>query len=230
MTRHTKRVASPVFWRAGRKNFRWITSPAPGPHPAAQSIPLQVLLRDVLGLVNKGREARAAIKQGKVLVDGKARREPKFPVGLMDVIDIPEIDKAYRVVPHEKGLSVIEIPSKEAGVKPVRVDSKQAVKGGRVQLTAHDGRNFLDVEADVGDTLLLEGGEVSERLEMADGALCLVVRGKQAGRMGKLVDGAASHRGLARLKGDKEFDAPFSYIMVIGKKKPAVTLYEETDD
>jgi small subunit ribosomal protein S4e len=233
MTRHTKRVASPVFWRAGRKNFRWITSPAPGPHSAARSIPLQVLLRDVLKLAHTGREARAIIREGKVLVDGTVRKDHKFPVGLMDVVSLPDLQKHYRAVPHESGLSIIEIPAGEASLKPVRVESKQAVRGGNVQATAHDGQNFLGLKASVGDTLLLKGGKVDKQFKMKPGALCLVVRGKQAGRMGHLVegDGSPGKKGLARLKGNRKgFDAPFSYIMVIGDKKPVVKVYEEAAD
>ncbi len=230
MIRHTKRVASPVFWRAGRKNFKWITSPAPGPHPAGRSIPLQVLVRDVLKLVETGREARAVIRQGKVLVDGKPRKEHKFPVGLMDVVSLPDLKKHYRVVPDGRGLRVIEIPEKEAGIKPVKLVSKQVVKGGKVQVTVHDGRNYLGVKADVGDTLLIRDGKPKEVLAQKSGVLCLVIRGKQAGRMGKLLEKGGG-KGLARLKGSREvFEAPFSYVMVIGEKQPVVKVYEESGD
>jgi small subunit ribosomal protein S4e len=231
MIRHTKRVTSPVFWRAGRKNFTWITSPSPGPHPAKRSIPLQVLVRDILKLVETGREARAVIRQGKVLVDGVARKEYKFPVGLMDVVSFPDLKKHYRVVPYEKGLKVIEIPAKESKTKPVKLVSKQVVKGGKVQVTTHDGHNRLGIKASVGDTLLVEDGKVKGTIGMKAGALCLVIRGKQAGRMGKLLKSDGAARGLARLGSSNEvFEAPFNYIMVIGEKQPVVKVYEESSD
>lgn len=231
MIRHTKRVTSPVFWRAGRKNFKWITSPSPGPHPANRSIPLQVLIRDILKFVEKGREARAVIRQGKVLVDGIPRTEYKFPVGLMDVVSFPDLKRHYRIVPYEKGLQVIEISKKEASIKPVKLISKQVVKGGKVQSTTHDGRNRFGVKADVGDTLLVEEGKVKEVLKMKPGTLCLVIRGKQAGRMGKLLKSDGAARGLARLGSSKDvFEAPFNYIMVIGDKQPVVKVYAEPSD
>ncbi|MBR9689475.1 MAG: 30S ribosomal protein S4e [Candidatus Altiarchaeota archaeon] len=233
MIRHTKRVTSPTFWGAGRKNFVWITSPAPGPHPAKMSIPLQVLIRDVLKLVRTGREARAAIHEGHVLVDGVIRKEHKFPVGLMDVISFPALKKQYRTVPYDKGLKVIEISDKDSKVKPVRVVTKQAVSGGKIQVTSHDGGNYLGVSAKVGDTLLIKDKKVNKILEMKQGALCLVFRGRQAGRMGKLVkfDGSPANSGLARLKGGNEvFEAPVNYLMVIGEDKPVVKLYEESSN
>lgn len=231
MIRHTKRVTSPVFWRAGRKNFVWITSPSPGPHPASRSIPLQVLIRDILKLVEKGREARAVIRQGKVLVDGVPRKEHKFPVGLMDVVSFPDLKKHYRVVPYEKGLKVIEIPKNEASIKPVKLIAKQVVKGGKIQVTTHDGHNRLGVKASVGDTLLIEDSKVKATLKMESGMLCLVIRGKQAGRMGKLLKSDGAAKGLARLGSSKDvFEAPFNYIMVIGEKQPVVKVYEESND
>ncbi len=227
MIRHTKRVVSPVFWKAGRKNAVWVTSPAPGPHPADFSVPLQVLVRDVLGLVQTAREAKAAIRAGHISVDGVPRKEHKFPVGLMDVVAIAPLGKFYRVVPYPKGLRVIEIPKKEAALKPVKVISKQPFRG-KLQVTTHDGRNFLDVDARPGDTLLLKGGKPGKVLKAEQGALCLIIRGSRAGRMGKLL---SSEKGLARLEGNRDvFEAPLDYVMVIGGKEPVVTLYEESSD
>ena len=108
---HMKRVTSPKFWRAGRKNKVWIFTPRPGPHPKRFSFPLSVLLRDVLGLVSDAREARAAIKSKEVLIDGVPRRDTNFPVGLMDVISIPSMKKYYRIFPVPNGLTAVEIES-----------------------------------------------------------------------------------------------------------------------
>ncbi|MBR9680327.1 MAG: 30S ribosomal protein S4e [Candidatus Altiarchaeota archaeon] len=227
MIRHLKRVVSPKFWRAGRKNFLWITHPNPGPHAARSSIPLQVLVRDVLKLTKTGREARAVIRAGQVFVDGVRRKEHKFPVGLLDVIDFPALKKQYRAVPYEKGLKVVEISAADAKLKPIRVISKQLVSGGKTQVTTHDGRNFLGASAKVGDTLLIENNKIKKILEMKPGQLCLVFRGRQAGRMGKLLkfEGSAQNQGLAQLEGNKDvFEAPVSYIMVVGETKPVVSV------
>ena len=76
---HMKRVTSPKFWKAGRKNKVWIFTPRPGPHGKTSCFPLSVLLRDVLGLVSDAREARAVIKNRDVLVDGIPRTDKKDP-------------------------------------------------------------------------------------------------------------------------------------------------------
>lgn len=225
MIRHTKRITSPTYWGAGRKNFTWITSVRPGPHPAKYAIPLQVLLRDILGLVETARESKAVIKSGKVLVDGMVRKDHKFSVGLMDVIAIPLIKKYYRIVPYEKGLKVIEIPKKEAGIKLVKVIRKQIVGGGKVQITTNGGKNYFYTKAKINDTLIIKEGKIAEKLSMEKGQLCLVTRGKQAGRIGKLV----RLDKVSRLEGNKDlFEVPIEYIMVVGDSKPMVKLYEAT--
>jgi len=218
---------SPVFWKAGRKNFLWITHPNPGPHAAKMSIPLQVLVRDVLKLTKTVREARAVIRAGQVLIDGVKRNDHKFPVGLMDVITFPALKQQYRTVPYEKGLRVVEISAADAKLKPVRVVSKQLISGGKTQVTTHDGRNYLGVDAAIGDTLLLSENKVKEIIKMEPGKLCLVFRGRQAGRIGKLLkfEGSPKNSGLAQLEGNKEtFEAPVNYLMVIGDKEPVVNV------
>ena len=44
------------------------------------------------------------LSQGKVLVDGKVVAKDDFPVGLMDVISMPDAGKYYRIMPSNKGL------------------------------------------------------------------------------------------------------------------------------
>ena len=42
-------------------------------------------------------------KQANCYVDGRVRKDPKFPLGLMDVFSIPRIKKNYRVLIDVKG-------------------------------------------------------------------------------------------------------------------------------
>lgn len=94
-----KRSKAPSFWNIHRKEYRFTVVPSPGPHPRSECYPMLVLLRDILGLARTAREAEACIKQGEVLLDGTRRKNPRFPVGLMDVVEIPSTMKAYRMVP-----------------------------------------------------------------------------------------------------------------------------------
>ena len=227
---HMKRVTSPKFWKAGRKNKVWIFTPRPGPHPKRFCFPLSVLLRDVMGIVSDAREARAAIKNREVLVDGVPRTDTNFPVGVMDVISIPSMKQDFRIVPYKKGLKVIEIPKTEAKTKLLKVIRKQMV-AGKIQITTHDGRNFLDVKgAKPGDTVVVEfdkDGKPKPKavLEFKEGHMLLVFRGKQAGRMGKF--DSANTTVIMKASGSQTFEAPKDYVMVVGKTKPEIKLDSE---
>ena len=69
-TRHLKRHAAPTSWKIRRKKFTWAIKPSPGPHPKERSIPLAVLLRDILGIAENAREAKKIVKAGKIAVTG----------------------------------------------------------------------------------------------------------------------------------------------------------------
>jgi len=52
-------------------------------------------------------------KQANIFVNGRIRKDPKFPLGLMDVFSIPRIKKNYRVLIDVKGRFVLnEISNK----------------------------------------------------------------------------------------------------------------------
>src|SRR4030042_4137144 len=100
---HLKRYSMPEFWPLARKAKSYVTTPMPGPHPKYNSIPLRVVLRDSLKSVETADEAKRVLNAGKVLVDKKIRKHPNFPVGLMDVIEIPDLHARYRVVMGKRG-------------------------------------------------------------------------------------------------------------------------------
>ena len=111
---HLKRKPAPKLWPIHRKEAVWTVKPTPGPHPAARSLPLALVVRDMLGFANTAKEARNIICSGKILVDGKIRKDDSYLVGLMDVISVPENNKSYRVLPSGKGLFLYAINSEDA--------------------------------------------------------------------------------------------------------------------
>ena len=71
MSKHMKRLTTPVNIPVPRKENVWITKPSPGPHPVQKSAALATILRDMLKVCDTAREARRIIGQRKVLVDGR---------------------------------------------------------------------------------------------------------------------------------------------------------------
>ena len=141
---HLKRLPAPKFWPIHRKEAQWIVKPRPGPHKIHQCIPLILIVRDMLQLVKSRREAKIVLSEGQVKVDRKIRKNDDYPVGLMDVIEIPVINASYRVLPAlRKGLILHSITSKESESKLCQIINKTTVTGGHLQLNLHDGRNIL---------------------------------------------------------------------------------------
>jgi len=69
-SRHMKALAAPSVQRIPRKERPWTVKPSPGPHPSDRSLPLLLVVRDLLKLAESNREARKIIAQGEVKVDG----------------------------------------------------------------------------------------------------------------------------------------------------------------
>jgi small subunit ribosomal protein S4e len=194
---HLKRKPAPKMWPIHRKEAVWTVLPKPGTHSLSRSLPLTLIVRDMLGFAQTGKEAKKIISHGKIMVDGKVRTDERFLVGLMDVVSVVDAKKSYRVLPSKKGLFLSPIKSDEAAYKLYRIEDKTVVKGGQVQLDLHDGTNFLNVddkqtpEKDVYQTLdvlklSVPDRELLEHTKMAVGANALVIGGKNMGKRGKV--------------------------------------------
>ncbi|MFP4051392.1 MAG: 30S ribosomal protein S4e, partial [Thermoplasmata archaeon] len=72
MKRHNKRYGAPTKkWGMPIKEGFWAPRISSGAHPKDRSVPLVVILRDVLKYANSAREARIIIGERKVHVDGE---------------------------------------------------------------------------------------------------------------------------------------------------------------
>ena len=195
-----KRKPAPRFWPVHRKEVVWIVRPSSGPHSLEKCLPLSVVLRDILEVAETRKEAKKAITQGKVYVDGKVRRKDDFPVGLMDVISMPEINMFYRVMPSHKGLFLNPISKEEASFKLCRVEDRTIVKNGNSQIALHDGTNIL-VKAENPETssevdyetfatlkLGLPKKQVLDQIKTKKGNIAVITGGKNIGKQGKIVE------------------------------------------
>lgn len=228
---HLKRLVSPKFWKIGRKIKKWVVSPIPGPHKKFECIPLLIIVRDILKLAEKGKEAKKIIKRGEILVDGKVRKEKGFPVGLFDVLAIPKINKFYRVVPFKKGLRLVEINKKEAKLKICRIKNKKVVKKGKIQLTLHDGKNLLVEKKSfsVGDSVLIEipSLKILNHIKFEKMCVGVITKGKNSGKIGrivKIVQGKATSKPkVICVIENKETEVLKEHFFLLGKEKPLIS-------
>lgn len=244
--RHLKRKPAPKFWPIHRKEAVFTVKPKPGPHLVSRCVPLTLIVRDILGIAKTRREAKKIISQRKIWVDGEVQKEDLFPTGLMDVISIPDMKKAYRVLPSQKGLTLYPVgEKKEAGFKLCRIENKTTVKGGHVQLNLHDGRNMLirvkdanHPEEDVFQTLdtlkiNLPNQEIAGHFKLSEGAPAIIIDGKNIGKSGKIVaiekrPGQKRRNTLVTVEDNNgnRFQTTMDYIFVIGEKQPHISLTE----
>jgi len=220
---HTKRIAIGY----GKEN-KWVSTPNPGAHTRKESIPLILVVRDILGYADTSREAKKIIHDGLVSVDKKVRRDHKYGVGLMDVIEIPIISKHYRMIPGKKGLEMKEIDEKESSIKPCRVIGKTVVKGGKIQLILHDGGALLagKDEYKTNDTIVIKLPErkMSEAIRFEKGNLALIYKGRHKGMSGKIKDvilATATRKSVTTLD---DMQTLTEYSFIIGSDKPVIKI------
>ncbi len=220
-----KRLLAPKFWKVPKKQAKFVVAPRPGPHKKFESIPWQIVLRDILKLADPGKEARTIINRGEILVDGKIRKDHAYPVGLFDSITIPKTKKFYRLVPTAKGLELMGIPEKESNLKICKINNKTILKKGKLQLNLHDGRNLL-VEKDIyknGDSILIElPNKIVKHVKYEPNNLVIVIKGKNSGKTGKIKSIEAKKticeidRSIFELRKDQ--------LAIIGEDKPLISV------
>lgn len=239
-SRQLKREPSPGFWPIHRKEHTWAPRTRPGPHAREKSLPLIVIVRESLGLANIAKEAIKIISSGKVKVDGIIRRDRRFPVGLMDIVQIEGIPQAYRALPRpNRGLVLSAAQDKETTYKICKIIGKQNIPGGKLQYSLHDGRTLLTTAKDTrpGNEELAVGGAIQLGLPVQKmmkyvpfqvGALGLVVDGRNQGQYGKITSitpGTYARKKIVRIEtGTEGFETPADYVIPIGTDSPLVTL------
>ena len=227
---HRKRLSTKTNYPLEKKVKKFVICPRPGPHKKEESIPLASLLRDILKYCDNAKEAKNIIKSGKIMVDGKIRKDYKYPVGMFDVITIPDIKESFIVLPREKWQKLMKTKNKD--FKICRIENKTGVKGGKIQLNLNDGKNVV-VEKDVyktGDSLLisLPDLKIKKHIKRIKGCLCLITKGNKKGKIGKLKEikkSRSSNPNLASVEIDqKTVDVPEKFIFVIGEKSPEIEI------
>lgn len=232
MTFRLKRRAAPRAWPVPRKGTKWITRPNPGPHAQTESLPVVLVLRDVLHVARSAREVQMLLRAGKVRVDGQVTKDPARGIGLMDVVSIGSPPaRHYRMLTNSMGrLTLNPIEAEEAKTKLARIRFKHTVRGGKVTLTLHDGRNLLVEAASeyrVGDTLRLSlpDHKILSRVPLSPGMLALVSGGSHVGEVAHVekVDVVpSSEPNKVRFK--EGFSTIKEYTFVVGETTPLVSL------
>jgi small subunit ribosomal protein S4e len=179
---HTNRKNMGNFWPVPRKGSKYV---AVASHNKKSSVPLVVVMRDILKLVKNKKELQKAINEKKIQVNGKEIREVNYPVGLFDVVIAG--DKKFRSNLSSNKKMIFE-ETKDAKNKTVRIIGKKILGKNKIQFNLMDGRNILTNEkANVGDSAIVGfDGKIEKIVKMAKGEIGFVIEGKHAGHKGKI--------------------------------------------
>ena len=240
-TRHLKRHSSPAHWPIHRKANVWTIRTRTGPHNLATSMPTTIILRDQLKYAKSASEAKTILINRKLLIDGKPIIEPAFPVGLMDVLHIPDSGEYFRVLPDHGGkLKFQPISVDEAEFKLYRIIGKTSQRGSKTQLNLHDGSNVLiDTERDqykVNDVLKIKipEKEIQDYIEFKEMQQVIITGGRSQGARGTLISlgpepGWKKTANIRTPEGD-DIRTLAQYIFVVGSNEPIIKLEDEVEE
>lgn len=243
-TARLKRKPAPAFWQIHRKELPWVVKPSSGSHSLEKCLPLTLVLRDMLGVAQTRKEGKLILAQGKVIVNGIVYKKDDIPIGLMDVVAMPDSNKYYRVMPSHKGLYLAPISKEESNTSLLRVENKSTVHNG-VQIALHDGSNMLvkvadpknptEVTYETFDVLKVTYPEktVVQSLKTKEGNLAVITGGKNIGKTGKIVEiekAEAKKRRQALVMIEdaqgQRYQTIMDFVFSIGEAAPMVTTLE----
>lgn len=185
------RINAPKSWPIERKVKKFVAKPLPGPHRLKECMPLGVILRELLKISSKKRDIKIILNNKQVLVNNQVRKEVRFPVGILDTLSLPDLNKYYRIIHSEKGkLNLIEVPKEETQQKTLKIINKTVLKKGKLQLNLYDGENVLVDKNSfkVGDSVILKENKIIKHLKFEKDSLVYLTGGKHIGTKGKVVE------------------------------------------
>lgn len=227
-SRHLKRHSMPKFWNVKRKNIPFISRPQPGSHKREYSTSFLLLLRDELGYVENAREARYAIKETEIILNGERVDDMRKSCGLFDVVEIKATAEKFLVLFNEnKRLKLIPVKDNLLFMK---VSSKNILPKKKFQLGFANGRtNIVDEKTfksvAVNDTLVYDFGskKIVSHIPLKEGTFVYIFDGKYKGNFAEVksfTKFAGLGKDIARVQiGKEEHSTAMDYCYAVGSKK-----------
>jgi len=178
---HLKRNNMPKIWPLKRKGNKYVVRP----NNLENSVPLIIIMRDILELVQNKKELQKVLNSDEIKVNGKIVKDVKYPLFLFDVVSFKK--KNFKVVFDNKKIALKEISDEEAKTKISKVIGKKMLKKGKIQINLIDSRNYLaDKKVNVGDSVIIdsEKKKILEILPLKEKCKVYFITGKHIGHEG----------------------------------------------
>ncbi|MBI5554077.1 MAG: 30S ribosomal protein S4e [Candidatus Diapherotrites archaeon] len=224
-----KRMSAPTIRPIPRKSPPWTFKSRPGPHSRETSVPLANIVRDMLHLAHTLKETKRILTNRIVSVNGKIRTDYRFPVGILDLVEVTAGKPAmYRTFIDHKGRLTIHPVDAKAAFLISRIRGKRTIRGKHTQYRIGNGMTLLDnkLSARVGDSVKLSVSElkVLKHLPMKENASAFVTGGTHVGEMvhiRAIHEGTQHKQALLTLESKQgTFQTIADYVYVIGEGKP----------
>ena len=211
---HQKRLPAPKHYPIQRKQNTYVST-IKGSRSSENAVPAVLVLRDVLEYADTEKEAKEIVRNGDLLRNGEPIRDIKEGIGILDVVEIPKTEEAYRVIRKGKYLNFVSVDDSDKVAAKV---TDKDVEGDEYVYRLHNGENYrTGDEFSTQSTLVFNGGV--EELPLEDGATVLVTGGKHAGETAELKEirkgGMKSDTGVIAEE-DEEFETQLENLLVIG--------------
>lgn len=184
---HLKRQKVPKNWPIYRKGTKYVVRPRVD---IKKGIPVLIVLRDMLKIVQNRKEAKRAIHMKYVLLNSKPVIDERTSVLLFDVLTLIPLKKSYRAgLSGNQKIEINEIKEKESNNKIAKIVDKKMLKGKRMQLNLSDGKNFLsNIQCNINDSVLINFKEkkIEKCIPLKENSEAFVFAGKHAGEKGIL--------------------------------------------
>lgn len=223
MASHLKRTVAPKTWPILRKTTTFITRPKPKGQPIGFTLPVVVVMRELLGTVDTAAQARNVLHDSHVLVNGTRVYDVDAALGFMDIIEIGG-EKHRLVINASNTLQLVPVRKGEDFTID-RIKGLTSLTGGKTQLNLASGRNVLVAKGEykVGDSVQISlDGKIGARYPLESGAAALIIAGSHIGAIGQVKDITGN---VVTFEADGiTFTTEKKNAYVVGKDKPAITL------
>lgn len=216
-------LAAPKYFGIYRKHQRYVIKPDPGRHSLERCVPLLIAVKK-LGAASGSVEASNVIKNGSVLVNGRAVKEVKFPVGLNDIIELKGAGSHYMIGIEKHGRAAFEeLEKADYENQLFRVIGKYKSAKGQIMIRLNDGSNAKgNRDIKVNDSVILDSKRnFKMRVPLQVGAKCFVISGVHVGTAGSISsikEGTAKREASLVVKpaSGEEFETIVRNVMVTG--------------
>ena len=214
--RHLKRQEVPKNWPLPRKGTAYVVKAYSNLN---KSVPILVVLRDMLKVARNRKEVKNAIFEKNILTNERPERDDKNSMQLFDKVSILPSKKYYQIGLSEGGkFAMEEIKENETHKKIAKIINKRTLKGKKVQINLSDGRNFIsDMKCNIGDSAVVNFKEkkIEKCLPLKEGANIIVFAGKHTGKKGKILKINLERKMISMESNKDKINVLIKQIMVI---------------